>query len=54
LNILEFTSERKRMSVIVRDPDDSSIRLYIKGADDVIYPRLESEAFKNQTTNALN
>ena len=31
LNVLEFTSSRKRMSVIVRMPDNS-IRLMIKGA----------------------
>lgn len=42
LNILDFTSERKRMSVIVKDPYDNTIRLYIKGADDTIYPRINS------------
>jgi len=31
LNVLEFTSSRKRMSVIVRMPDNS-IKLMIKGA----------------------
>jgi magnesium-transporting ATPase (P-type) len=31
LNVLEFTSARKRMSVIVRMPD-GSIKLMIKGA----------------------
>lgn len=31
LNVLEFTSDRKRMSVIVRCPD-GRIKLYIKGA----------------------
>ena len=31
LNVLEFTSDRKRMSVIVRMPDNS-IKLMIKGA----------------------
>uniref|UniRef100_M4C267 Phospholipid-transporting ATPase n=2 Tax=Hyaloperonospora arabidopsidis (strain Emoy2) TaxID=559515 RepID=M4C267_HYAAE len=35
LNVLEFNSDRKRMSVIVRFPD-GSIVLYCKGADDVI------------------
>lgn len=36
LNVIEFTSSRKRMSVIVRCPDDK-IRLYCKGADTVSY-----------------
>ena len=35
LNVIEFTSARKRMSVIVRCPDDS-IKLFIKGADAMI------------------
>ena len=39
LNIIEFTSTRKRMSVIVRTPD-GRIKLYIKGADSVILGRL--------------
>ncbi|GIX83118.1 phospholipid-transporting ATPase IA [Caerostris darwini] len=39
LNVLEFTSDRKRMSVIVRCPD-GKIKLYCKGADTVIYERL--------------
>ena len=34
LNVLEFTSTRKRMSVVVRMPD-GNIRLYCKGADTV-------------------
>nr|KAJ3413279.1 hypothetical protein HK105_002124 [Polyrhizophydium stewartii] len=42
LNVLEFTSARKRMSVIVRRAD-GSIRLYCKGADNIIMPRLATE-----------
>ncbi|CAH0561274.1 unnamed protein product [Brassicogethes aeneus] len=41
LSVLEFTSARKRMSVIVRDPQ-GKIRLFCKGADSIIYERLES------------
>lgn len=40
LNVLEFTSARKRMSVIVRDPVTGDILLLCKGADSVIYERL--------------
>lgn len=39
LNVLEFNSDRKRMSVIFRDPDESII-LYCKGADDIIFDLL--------------
>jgi len=39
LNIIEFTSNRKRMSVICRLPD-GRIRLYCKGADSIICARL--------------
>ncbi|KAL1916326.1 uncharacterized protein VTP21DRAFT_5943 [Calcarisporiella thermophila] len=39
LNICEFNSTRKRLSVIVRGPD-SKIKLYCKGADTVILERL--------------
>jgi phospholipid-translocating P-type ATPase (flippase) len=37
---LEFTSERKRSSVIIRRPDSGEIVLYCKGADDLIFARL--------------
>ncbi|XP_014356918.2 probable phospholipid-transporting ATPase IA isoform X4 [Papilio machaon] len=43
LHVLAFTSARKRMSVIVRTPN-GQIRLYCKGADSVIYPRLAGGA----------
>jgi phospholipid-transporting ATPase len=39
LNVLEFNSTRKRMSVVVRDPD-GKLLLFCKGADSVIYERL--------------
>ncbi|KAK0428683.1 hypothetical protein QR680_010944 [Steinernema hermaphroditum] len=39
LNVLEFTSDRKRMGIIVKTPEDT-IKLFLKGADTVILPRL--------------
>lgn len=39
LCILDFNNVRKRMSVILRK--DGEIRLYTKGADNVIYDRLK-------------
>ncbi|XP_069057876.1 phospholipid-transporting ATPase IA isoform X2 [Pleurodeles waltl] len=53
LNVLEFTSNRKRMSVIVRN-GAGKIRLYCKGADTVIYERLaESSKYKEITLKHL-
>ena len=40
LNVLEFNSTRKRMSVIVRD-QAGVLHLYCKGADNVIFERLK-------------
>lgn len=40
LNIIEFTSTRKRMSIIVRTEDDKIICM-CKGADSIIIPRLK-------------
>ncbi|KAI8973092.1 phospholipid-transporting ATPase 1 [Trametes punicea] len=42
LQMLEFNSTRKRMSVIVRNPQ-GQIVLYCKGADSVIYQRLAAD-----------
>jgi magnesium-transporting ATPase (P-type) len=39
LNVIEFSSERKRMSVVARCPD-GTIRLFCKGADNTILERL--------------
>ncbi|CAG8521461.1 1078_t:CDS:2 [Gigaspora margarita] len=41
LNVLEFTSARKRMSIIVRNPLNGRIILFCKGADNVIFERLK-------------
>ncbi|KJE94477.1 hypothetical protein, variant [Capsaspora owczarzaki ATCC 30864] len=40
LNVLEFNSDRKRMSVIIRTRDTNEIKLLLKGADDVVIPLL--------------
>uniref|UniRef100_A0A8C6YB58 Phospholipid-transporting ATPase n=1 Tax=Naja naja TaxID=35670 RepID=A0A8C6YB58_NAJNA len=53
LNVLEFTSSRKRMSVIVRTPS-GKLRLYCKGADTVICDRLaENSRYKEITLKHL-
>ncbi|KAJ2995854.1 hypothetical protein HDV02_000371 [Globomyces sp. JEL0801] len=55
LNIMEFNSDRKRMSVIVERPEGEII-LLCKGADSVIYERLlqeGNEELKEVTNNHL-
>ncbi|KZP18285.1 phospholipid-translocating ATPase [Athelia psychrophila] len=58
LNILEFTSARKRMSVVLRklDTEDQRLFLLTKGADNVIFERLKegSEELKNVTEKQLD
>ncbi|WVZ85067.1 hypothetical protein U9M48_032027 [Paspalum notatum var. saurae] len=39
LDILEFTSDRKRMSVVIKDGQTGKILLLSKGADEAILPR---------------
>ena len=57
LNILEFNSSRKRMSVVVRklDDDDKKLLLLSKGADNVIFERLKegNEELKEITEDHL-
>lgn len=39
---MDFNSDRKRMSVVLRDPTDGKIKLLIKGADSIIQSRLDN------------
>lgn len=39
LDVLEFTSDRKRMSVVVKEGQTGKIFLLSKGADEAILPR---------------
>lgn len=39
---MEFTSERKRMSILIKDKEDGLIKLYTKGADSEICKRLDN------------
>jgi magnesium-transporting ATPase (P-type) len=38
---MDFNSDRKRMSVIVKDCEDGIVKLYCKGADNVMLERLD-------------
>ena len=48
LNVCEFNSTRKRMSVIVRD-NTGKITLMCKGADSVIEARLSRKSLESST-----
>ncbi|KIK63428.1 hypothetical protein GYMLUDRAFT_41114 [Collybiopsis luxurians FD-317 M1] len=55
LRVLEFNSTRKRMSVVVRNPEGKLV-LYSKGADSVIYARLakdHDQRLKEQTSKDM-
>lgn len=43
---MEFNSDRKRMSVIVRDDADGLYKMYVKGADSIIKERLHESYFR--------
>lgn len=43
---MEFNSDRKRMSILVKDNQDGLYKLYIKGADNMILDRLSNENSK--------
>ena len=38
---MEFNSDRKRMIIVLRDPEDGHYKLYCKGADSIIKERLD-------------
>lgn len=41
LRKMEFNSDRKRMSIVIRDPKDGLVKMYTKGADSIIKERLD-------------
>lgn len=50
LNVIEFSSQRKRMSAIVKYPDDRIV-VMCKGADSIIIPRLKDNQEHLERTN---
>ncbi|GAA0140956.1 primary active transporter [Lithospermum erythrorhizon] len=55
LSLLDFTSKRKRMSIIIQD-ENGQIFLLCKGADSIIFDRLSNDGrmFEKATTKHLN
>ncbi|GLT31903.1 hypothetical protein SLA2020_066030 [Shorea laevis] len=56
LHVLEFSSARKRMSMIVRYPENDQLLLLSKGADSVMFERLSEHGreFETQTKEHIN
>ena len=60
LHVLPFDSVRKRMSVVLRNPNSGERKLYCKGADSTMMPRLsrpqnqEEEKLHETTQSHLN
>ncbi|KAH8878599.1 phospholipid-translocating P-type ATPase [Thozetella sp. PMI_491] len=52
MDVIEFSSKRKRMSIVVRMPD-GRLCIYTKGADSVILPRLKQHNLAVQTASAI-
>jgi magnesium-transporting ATPase (P-type) len=51
---MEFNSTRKRMSIILRDPDDGLIKMYTKGADSIIKERLDKSQIDRKMMDHLD
>jgi magnesium-transporting ATPase (P-type) len=40
---MEFSSDRKRMSILIQDKQDGKYKLYMKGADTIVFDRLAQD-----------
>jgi magnesium-transporting ATPase (P-type) len=54
VKVVEFNSERKRMTVVVRREQDKKLFAFIKGADIAIIPRLVDMARDKQTIDQMD
>lgn len=52
LHVCEFTSSRKRMSVILKEHSTGKILLFCKGADSIIKARLSDESIRSAEMKA--
>lgn len=53
LQLFPFTSESKRMSIIVRDTETGEITFYEKGADVVMIPRVQRQDWLEEETGNM-
>lgn len=52
LDVVEFSSSRKRASVVVKHKD--GVRVYTKGAPDMLFPKLSSVLDSNNNAQGLD
>jgi len=52
--MMEFNSNRKRMSILVYDPTDGHYKLYCKGADSIIRERIDTNINDMEELNYTN
>lgn len=51
---MEFNSDRKRMSIILKDPEDGLIKMFTKGADSIIKDRLDERQINQQMMSDID
>jgi magnesium-transporting ATPase (P-type) len=51
---MEFNSDRKRMSILFRDPNDGKIKLFMKGADSIMLERVDEEQYSNKVKKKVD
>ena len=51
---MDFNSDRKRMSILLRDPDDGHFKLYVKGADSIVKDRLSPTQTDQQLLGTID
>jgi phospholipid-translocating ATPase len=52
LEVIEFNSDRKRMSVVLKNPDGKVV-VYTKGADSMLWDLMKKTDFKHSTDETL-
>jgi magnesium-transporting ATPase (P-type) len=50
--VIEFNSDRKRMSVVLKNPDGKVV-VYTKGADSMLWDLMKKSDFKQSTDETL-
>jgi magnesium-transporting ATPase (P-type) len=54
LRKMDFNSDRKRMSVLLRDPNDGKLKLLMKGADSIMLDRVDQKQYPMHIKNKID
>ena len=54
LEVIAFNSDRKRMSVVVRDPQEHRYHIFCKGADNVMFKLLSASADQDEIKTTMD